>query len=292
MKSSHIKNVVIDWYASPGNNYGVLLRYSDCVNDYNTIYSSDYRPSGSTAYIPYLAVSYVDIVPVSQVCLSHSSMTLDVDVTSKLSAQVVPSNASNKWIYFSSDNESVATVSSSGLISARSKGTAVITARSAADSSKFATCTVMVGEVFDYSSTQYSRDLALLCAEYSLLAYDEMIKESDSYTDSKKRAETPTLLNTTLAQDGYTDIINRNYGDENPHNVSYTLAHKEILYNGGPRTLVAVVIRGTDGEEWKGNMDLTGTSYDASMTDHYSFKQAEIDLRTNTANEKTSGLEK
>ena len=139
-----VKEAVIDWYASPANNHGVLLWHGLCIDDYNTIYSSDYRPSGSTAYIPYLAVSYADTVPVSQICLSTSSWTLDLDGTFKLSADVLPSNASNRLVYYSSDNESVATVNQAGQVTAKGAGTAVITARSASNSSIYATCSVKV----------------------------------------------------------------------------------------------------------------------------------------------------
>lgn len=45
------------WYAGSAN-YGFILKYSSYANDYNCVYSSDHRPGGSTAYIPYLYIEY------------------------------------------------------------------------------------------------------------------------------------------------------------------------------------------------------------------------------------------
>ena len=140
-----VKDAVIDWYASPANNHGVLLWHGLCIDDYNTIYSADYRPSGSTAYIPYLAVSYADIVPVSQVCVMPESLTMDVADIFYLSGGVLPKNATNQTVYYTSSNPYVATVNyTSGLVNAKAEGTTIITVRSAADSSKYATCTITV----------------------------------------------------------------------------------------------------------------------------------------------------
>ncbi len=63
--------------------------------------------------------------------------------------------------------------------------------------------------------------------------------------------------------------------------MAYIIAHKSVLYNNSWRTLIVIAVRGTVGKEWLGNMDITGTSYDANMIDHYSFRQATNNLKTN-----------
>ena len=151
-----------------------------------------------------------------------------------------------------------------------------------------------IDEVFNYNSTNYNAELATRCAEYAMLAYDDMWYNEQGYIDigSDKRKNIPTLLIAKLKAGGFTvsDGDAKNYSDNDPHNVSYVLANKQVLVNGQKRTLVAVVIRGTDRWEWQGNMDITGASYDPAMNDHYSFKEAEKDLRTNSSNGLTKYL--
>jgi len=92
--------------------------------------------------------AYVDItvtaIAVSGISVSPSSASLTVGDTQQLTATISPSNATNKNVNWASDTTSVATVSSSGLVTAIAAGTATITVTSAADSSKKATCTVTV----------------------------------------------------------------------------------------------------------------------------------------------------
>lgn len=62
-----------------------------------------------------------------------------------MTATVTPNNATNKSVTWSSSNASVATVSSSGVVTAASKGTAVITVTTT-DGNYKATCTVTVND--------------------------------------------------------------------------------------------------------------------------------------------------
>ena len=86
----------------------------------------------------------VSAIAVSGVSLNATSADLTVDETKQLTATISPSNATNKNVTWSSDATSVATVSSSGLVTAKAVGTATITATSAADNTKKASCTVKV----------------------------------------------------------------------------------------------------------------------------------------------------
>jgi hypothetical protein len=61
-----------------------------------------------------------------------------------LAATVLPANADNKTLTWSSGNTTVATVSASGVVTGRAPGTAVITARSSDGSDVSANCTVTV----------------------------------------------------------------------------------------------------------------------------------------------------
>ena len=81
---------------------------------------------------------------VESVEISHTEATVVKDETLQLSATVLPSFVENKAITWSSDKETVASVSNTGLVTAKAVGEAVITATSAADGTKKATCTITV----------------------------------------------------------------------------------------------------------------------------------------------------
>jgi len=85
----------------------------------------------------------VNPIAVTGVTLSASSVTLDIGATKTLTATVKPDNATNKNVTWSSSNTSVATVSSTGKITAKAIGQSTITVTTK-DGSKKATCSVTV----------------------------------------------------------------------------------------------------------------------------------------------------
>jgi len=80
---------------------------------------------------------------VTSVTLSPASASLSIGATQQLTPTVLPSNATNKNFTYSSNNTAVATVNSSGLITAVANGTAIITVTTV-DGSKTSTCAVTV----------------------------------------------------------------------------------------------------------------------------------------------------
>ena len=84
-------------------------------------------------------------VPVSSVSVS-STETIDQGESITLSASVSPSDATNKGVSWSSDNSSVATVTSGGTVTGVSAGVAIIKATTV-DGSKTDTCKVTVKTV-------------------------------------------------------------------------------------------------------------------------------------------------
>lgn len=89
-------------------------------------------------------VTVTEIAP-SKVTLNTTSLTLDKGSTGQLTATVAPSNAADKSVTWSSDNTSVATVSSSGLVTAKSAGTATVTVKTS--NGKTAACRVTVNAI-------------------------------------------------------------------------------------------------------------------------------------------------
>ena len=84
-------------------------------------------------------------VKVTGVTLNKTTLSLTEGDSSKLTATVAPSNATNKNVTWKSSNTSVATVDASGNVKAVKAGTATITVTTK-DGSHTATCTVTVKE--------------------------------------------------------------------------------------------------------------------------------------------------
>ena len=84
-------------------------------------------------------------VKVSNVTVNPATVKLtSKGQTTQLSATVLPSNAENKSIIWSTSNASVATVDNNGVVSAVANGNATITAAALDGSGKYAECSVVV----------------------------------------------------------------------------------------------------------------------------------------------------
>ena len=104
------------------------------LDDYAWDFANDSVSSDMTFYAKWEDIS------VTEISLSASDITLRENETSKLTAGLTPSD-SNKRIFWVSSDNSVATVSQSGVVYGEGKGTCVITASSMG---YLATCTVEV----------------------------------------------------------------------------------------------------------------------------------------------------
>ena len=91
--------------------------------------------------LPYLRV--FDI-PVSEISLDNTEVTLDKRTTLQLIATVLPEFCRNNTLTWTSDNEEVATVDENGLVTAVGEGTATITATANDGSGVAASCVVTV----------------------------------------------------------------------------------------------------------------------------------------------------
>ena len=82
-------------------------------------------------------------IPVESVSLSQPTAEMIIGETAQLNATVLPSNATEKTVLWTSSKQSVATVSSSGLVTAIAEGTSSVTASAGG---KSATCLVTVSK--------------------------------------------------------------------------------------------------------------------------------------------------
>ena len=91
-----------------------------------------------------------ELIPVTDICLDITELSLEVNRFSRLRATVTPSDANHSWnVYWESDNTDVATVDQNGSIRAISAGTAVISAVAGMQSAE---CKVIVTEEADDNS--------------------------------------------------------------------------------------------------------------------------------------------
>ena len=102
---------------------------------------------------------------VTSIVLNKTSVSLNVGDTYQLTAQVLPSNATNKQIEWTSSDSSIATVSSLGLVSARKGGTAFIVANAMDGSGTIASCEVVV--------MQHASGITLSQSELSILVGEQ-----------------------------------------------------------------------------------------------------------------------
>lgn len=100
----------------------------------SNVYASIHVTVSSSAPIP----------TVTSVTVTPSTLTLPVSSTGNLSAVVNGDNDPSQAVIWSSGNTNVATVNSSGVVTAVATGTTTIKATSQLDSSKWGTCTVTV----------------------------------------------------------------------------------------------------------------------------------------------------
>lgn len=100
--------------------------------------------------------------PVTGISLTPTSASLKVGETKQLSATISPSNATNKSVSWTSDNSSVAEVSSSGLVTAKGVGQTVINCKAKDGSGKTATCSVSVAEAIKSTGITVSRQTVAL----------------------------------------------------------------------------------------------------------------------------------
>lgn len=81
---------------------------------------------------------------VTKVTLNAATMNLNVGGTRQLTATVVGGSQASQEVEWESDNESIATVSDSGLVTGVAAGKAIITVKSKKDPTEFTTCQVTV----------------------------------------------------------------------------------------------------------------------------------------------------
>ena len=127
----------LGYYGGAINGATVYLEYetSGVYYTYSTTISGDMTIA--------VTIGSVSPIAVTGVTVSPTTASLETGGTQQLTATVSPSNATDKTVSWSTSNSSVATVSSTGLVTAVGAGSATITVTTT-DGHKTATCAVTV----------------------------------------------------------------------------------------------------------------------------------------------------
>ena len=128
----------VDWESSTPSVATVSGGIVEALSAGATTITLTTRDGGEKAYCKVTV-----IIPVESVALNENSVTIREGETYTLIATVSPSDAEDKSVTWSSSNTSVASVSSSGVITAKTVGNATITVKTN-DGAKTATCQVTV----------------------------------------------------------------------------------------------------------------------------------------------------
>ncbi len=143
--SEFISHMTVD------GNYGYKMNYSSgWIHDGNTVDITDLAGNVVTTYTictEKTKENYYKDTAVEKVVLDKSSEILGTGASLQLSATVLPVNATDKKLTWSSSNTAVASVTQEGLVKAVKEGTATITAKAAGGAS--AACKITVK---DYSN--------------------------------------------------------------------------------------------------------------------------------------------
>jgi hypothetical protein len=124
------------------------------------------------------------VIHPTSVSLNKTTDTLTVGGTDTLTATVMPANTANKNVTWTSSEPAVATVSSTGLVTAVSAGTATITAK-AVDGNLASTCAVTVKSAAAVSNLAAGKlPTAISTVFENLDLATDGIKSTDNYADS------------------------------------------------------------------------------------------------------------
>lgn len=147
------------YFASTENDCrrGIAWRNANSENVESSGFHGAYDPYGqydagiyegnSTEHsnVPNVRISYIPgNIYATDIYLSQSSLNLEVGNTATLTATVLPSNATNKNVTWSSSNTAIATVNQYGTVTAKATGNATIKATTTDGTNLSASCLVTV----------------------------------------------------------------------------------------------------------------------------------------------------
>lgn len=189
------------------------------------------------------------VIKVTEIKINTSKIELEEGTSFKLNAIVLPNEATNKEVRWTSSDESIATVSNDGLVKAKGPGTATITVKSV-EGDKIANCKVTVNKKI--ISTRIKIDnLSKLIEEFSSYDLSNIYKEF-SYIDEDMMNNNPNPIYHDLTEDGRYRLNDLGREEYKKQNAKMEEAEKrrleifnKLIYN---KNSFIVVIQDTDCE--------------------------------------------
>lgn len=149
--------------------------------------------------------------PITDVQLERHDATINVGNIIQINARILPDNADNKDVVWTSSNEDVATVSKDGIITGKGAGTAVITVTSAENEDVKDECEVTVlqpvtGIILDYSELVLTNIGETAHLQAMVLPEDASNKEV-RWSSSKENVCTVSNNGTIIALDNGISVV-------------------------------------------------------------------------------------
>lgn len=119
-----------------------IVRLGCDTDNGKTYYSNYYRLHDNTLEV---LEEYEDLILISSITMDKAELTIPLDKTDTLSCEVLPKNASNNVLSWSSSDEGIASVNN-GVITPHKIGETVVVASSTDGSNKSASCNIEITE--------------------------------------------------------------------------------------------------------------------------------------------------
>ena len=160
-----------------------------------------------------------DKIAVTSIKVTTDMPEMSPDISSKLTVEVQPSNASNKNVVWSSSDETILTVNEDGVVTALDKpGTVIVTATSVSDPSVKGTVSITV---LDIREVVYRDGKAYRLGAY----FDFLTTGTDKDWTRSSNALTPKFESGSL-------IVDKAANQKDSTGISYPLVLADALYNG------------------------------------------------------------
>jgi len=235
--------------------------------------------SAATAGGGFIATCNVKVekltIPVTGITLNKTSLTMQIAATEQLTAAVSPATATNRTVNWSSSNASVATVSSTGLVTAISEGTAIIIVTTA-DGGFIATCNVKVEKLTIPVTgiTLNQSSLAMQIAETAQLTATVSPATATNRTVnwSSSNASVATVSSTglvTAVAEGTTVISAATAGGGFTATCNVTVRKQEIAVGDGDKNKIVLSLTIPANTPFSGTFQLVlpnGVQLDLDMT--------------------------
>ena len=144
--------------------------------------SNIHVPAGWTnsgVYSPISGTLVYDLESISSISINKTNLTLTDGGSTTLSCSITPSNASVKTLHWSSSNTDVAIVDNNGKVTALSRGTATITAKTLDGSNLSASCSVTVKTLtYDIDEASTTSFVNTETSDYNQITYTRNFKNT------------------------------------------------------------------------------------------------------------------